>query len=219
MTFNSNKQNSEKIIICISGLAGSGKSTVAKRIAKHYRLKYYSGGDALKAVAAEMGYKKTEKGWWETDWGKRFLNERLENLDLDRRVDEKMLKWAKEGNVVLDSWTMPWLLEDGLKIWLDASEDIRARRIAERDGISVEEALKRMRERESKTKEIYRRLYGFRLGEDFEPFQVILDVSKLSKEEVFRTLCLIIDNLLFKKKFQNKEALKLSFIQYPRNSC
>ena len=200
MTASPNKQNAEKIIICISGLAGSGKSTAAKRIAKHYGLKYYSGGDALRAVAIEMGYKETEKGWWETNWGKRFLNKRLENLNLDRRVDEKMIKWAKEGNVVLDSWTMPWLLKDGLKIWLDASEEVRAQRIAERDGISFEEALKRMKERERVTKEIYRRLYGFRLGEDFEPFQVILDVNKLNKEEVFRALCLIIDNLLFRRK-------------------
>ena len=199
MTSRPNKRSAEKIIICISGLAGSGKSTAARRIAEHYGLKYRSGGDALKAVAAEMGYEETERGWWETDWGRKFLNERLENLNLDRRVDEKMLRWAEEGNVVLDSWTMPWLLKGGLKIWLDASEDVRARRIAKRDGISVEEALKRMRERENKTKEIYRRLYGFKLGEDFKPFQVILDVNRLNEEEVFEALCLIIDNLLLKK--------------------
>jgi cytidylate kinase len=90
---------------------------------------------------------------------------------------------------------MPWLLKDGFKIWLDASEDVRARRIAMRDGISVEEALKRMRERENRTKEIYRRLYGFRLGEDFEPFHVIIDVNNLNQDEVFKTLCLIIDNI------------------------
>jgi len=204
------KQNGKKIIICISGLAGSGKSTVAKRIAEHYGLRYYSGGEALKTVAAEMGYKEAKRGWWETDWGRRFLDERLENLDLDKRVDEKMLELAKEGNVVLDSWTMPWLLkEKSLKIWLDASENVRAQRIAERDGISIEEALKRMKERESKTREIYKRLYGFKLGEDFEPFQVILDVNNLNKEEVFKALCLIIDNLLLKKKTQNKISLSL----------
>ncbi|RLI38865.1 hypothetical protein DRO64_11335, partial [Candidatus Bathyarchaeota archaeon] len=39
-----------KIVICICGMAGSGKSTAAKRLAQHYGLKYFSGGDALKAV-------------------------------------------------------------------------------------------------------------------------------------------------------------------------
>ncbi|MEM2431648.1 MAG: cytidylate kinase family protein [Candidatus Bathyarchaeia archaeon] len=194
------QEKSKKIIICVSGLAGSGKSTVAKRIAEHYGLKYYSGGDALKAVAAEMGYNVSDRGWWETEGGIHFLEERLKNLDLDRRVDEKMLEWAKEGNVVLDSWTMPWILKEGFKIWLDATEDVRAKRIAMRDGISVEEALRRMRDREGRTKEIYRRLYGFRLGEDFEPFHVILDVNNLNQDEVFKALCLIIDNMVLREK-------------------
>ncbi|MBS7649633.1 cytidylate kinase family protein [Candidatus Bathyarchaeota archaeon] len=189
----------KKIIICISGLAGSGKSTAARSIAEHYGLRYFSGGDALKAVAFEMGYGVVERGWWETEVGMRFLDERLRNLDLDRRVDEKMLEWAEEGNVVLDSWTMPWLLREGFKIWLDASEEVRAQRIAKRDGISVEEAIKRMRERESRTREIYRRLYGFRLGEDLEPFHAIIDVNNLNQDEVFKALCLIIDNLYLSK--------------------
>jgi len=194
------QRSSGRIIICISGLAGSGKSTAARRIAEHYGLKYYSGGDALKAVAAEMGYGTMDRGWWETERGMLFLDERLRNLDLDRRVDEKMIEWAKEGNVVLDSWTMPWLLGEGFKIWLEASEEVRAQRIANRDGISIEEALKRMRERERKTKEIYMRLYGFRLGEDFEPFHVILDVNNLDQNDVFKALCLIIDNMVFRRR-------------------
>jgi cytidylate kinase len=196
------QSQSKSIIICVSGLAGSGKSTVAKRIAEYYGLKYYSGGDALKAVAIEMGYNVSNKGWWETEAGIRFLEERLRNLDLDRRVDEKMLEWAREGNVVLDSWTMPWLLKDGFKIWLDASENVRARRIAVRDGISVEEALKRMRVREKGTKEIYRRLYGFKLGEDFKPFHVIIDVNNLNQNEVFEALRLIIDSLILGERKQ-----------------
>lgn len=189
----------KKIVICISGLAGSGKSTVARRIAEYYGLRYYSGGEALKNVAAKMGYETAERGWWETGGGINFLEKRLDNLDLDRRVDEKMLEWAGEGNVVLDSWTMPWLLKNGFKIWLEASENVRAQRVARRDGISIEEALRLIREREGKTKEIYWRLYGFRLGEDFEPFHVILDVNNLDREEVFKALCLIIDNIVLKK--------------------
>ncbi|MEM1561379.1 MAG: cytidylate kinase family protein [Candidatus Bathyarchaeia archaeon] len=189
----------KKIIICISGLAGSGKSTAARKIAKHYGLKFYSGGDALKAVALEMGYKVSERGWWETESGIQFVGERLRNLEIDRRVDEKMMEWAREGDVVLDSWTMPWLLKEGFKIWLDASEEVRAARIARRDGISFEEALRRMRERETKTKEIYQKLYGFKLGEDFEPFHVILDVNNLNEDEVFETLRLIIDKWLFRR--------------------
>ncbi|MEM2454477.1 MAG: hypothetical protein QXN21_00825, partial [Candidatus Bathyarchaeia archaeon] len=69
-----------------------------------------------------------------------------------------------------------------------------------RDKISFEEALKRMKEREARTKEIYRRLYGFKLGEDFRPFHVILDVNNLNEDEVFEALRLIIDGWVLGEK-------------------
>jgi cytidylate kinase len=190
------KVKKQKIIICISGMAGSGKSTVAKRLAEFYGLKYYSGGDALKAVAAGMGHKTTGEGWWETAEGIKFLEKRLGNLEIDRKVDEKILDWANRGGVVLDSWAMPWLLKKGFKIWLEASEKVRAQRLAERDILGLEEALRVLREKEAKTKAIYKKLYGFKLGEDFVPFQLILDVDLLNKDEVFEALRLVIDNLV-----------------------
>ena len=189
------KAEKKKLVICVSGMAGSGKSTVAKRLAEHYGLKYYSGGDALKAVAAEMGFKTSGEGWWETAEGAKFLEKRLGNLEIDRKVDEKLLNWAKRGGVVLDSWAMPWLLKGGFKIWLETSEGVRAQRLAERDGLNSKDALRVLREKEAKTKAIYRKLYRFNLGEDFKPFQLILDVDLLSKDEVYEALLLAIDNL------------------------
>jgi cytidylate kinase len=143
-----------------------------------------------------MGHKTTGEGWWETAEGIKFLEKRLGNLEIDRKVDEKILDWANRGGVVLDSWAMPWLLKKGFKIWLEASEKVRAQRLAERDILGLEEALRVLREKEAKTKAIYKKLYGFKLGEDFVPFQLILDVDLLSKDEVFEALRLVIDNLV-----------------------
>lgn len=188
----------EPIVICICGMAGTGKSTLAKRMAKKYGLKYYSGGDALKALAIEEGYKPLERGWWESREGMRFLERRSEDSKFDAIVDKKLLELARQGNVVLDSWTMPWLLEEGFKILLAASPEKRAERIARRDGISVKEALKALKSKEEKTKAIYKRLYGFSLGEDFTPFYLILDTNNLDREEVFHVLCLVMDNIVLK---------------------
>ena len=63
----------KKLVVCISGMAGTGKSTLAKKLAKKYKLTYYSGGDALKALAAEAGYDASSHGWWESPEGLRFL--------------------------------------------------------------------------------------------------------------------------------------------------
>lgn len=191
-----NEKIRKTIIICISGMAGSGKSTLAKKIAEKYGLKYCSGGDALKALAIEEGYKPLKRGWWEAREGMRFLEKREKNLKFDEVVDKKFLELAEEGNVVLDSWTMPWLLKKGFKIWLDASQEKRAERIAKRDGISVNEALKALRNKERRTKTIYKKLYNFSLGEDFAPFQLILDTDNLNAEEVFKVLCEVIDKFL-----------------------
>jgi len=186
----------KKTVLCISGLGGCGKSTVAKRIAQKYGLTYFSGGNALKALALEAGYKFMERGWWESNEGLKFLKKRARDFTFDRKVDQKLLEQAKQGDVVLDSWTMPWLLRTGFKIWLEASLEERARRIAHRDEIGTEEALKVLKEKDARTRTIYRKLYGFNLGADFSPFDLILDVNRLTQKEVFQTLCLVIDNMV-----------------------
>jgi len=186
----------KKVVLCICGMAGCGKSTLAKKIAEKYKLNYFSGGDALKALALEAGYKSVGKGWWESEEGVKFIKKRTQDFSFDKKIDEKLLQLAKQGNVVFDSWTMPWLLKSGFKIWLEASPEKRAQRIAQRDKISIKRAFTALKEKDAKTKAIYKRLYGFDLGEDFSPFDLILDVNQLSSEEVFQTLSLLIDNLL-----------------------
>ncbi len=186
----------KKTVICISGMAGTGKSTLAKRLAKKYHLKYYSGGDALKALAAEEGYDASANGWWESPLGLKFLKERQGNPTFDKAVDSKLLEYADKGNVLLDSWTMPWLSKVGFKIWLMASLDKRAHRVAGRDKMTVEKALQVLKEKEDRTKSIYKQLYGFSLGEDFKPFDLVVDTENMTAEEVYRTLCSVIDNMV-----------------------
>ena len=186
----------KKIVICISGMAGTGKSTLSKKLAEKYNLKCYSGGDALKELAKAEGYDVSRQGWWESPEGLNFLNERVNDPKFDKAVDAKLLEYAQQGNVLLDSWTMPWLLKDGFKIWLMASIEKRAARVAERDKITVDEAFKVLEEKEARTKAIYKKLYGFVLGEDFAPFDLVLDTDNLNAEEVFEVLCRVIGNVV-----------------------
>jgi cytidylate kinase len=190
----------KNIVICISGMAGTGKSTVAKRIAKKYDLKYYSGGDALRDLAAAEGFQSCSNGWWESSEGLIFLEERKKDPRFDKAVDERLLEYASQGAVLLDSWTMPWLVKDGFKIWLAASVEKQAERIAQRDHMTIPEALQALKEKEARTKIIYKQLYGFVLGEDFSPFNLILDTDTLNAEEVFQVLCQVIDNIVLGSK-------------------
>ena len=188
---------SKRTLLCISGLAGTGKSTLSKKIAEKYGLRYFSGGDVLKDLAKQEGYDVNVQGWWESPAGLNFLSKRVDDPKFDKEVDDKLLEYAQQGNVLFDSWTMPWLLKEGFKIWLEASFEKRAARVAIRDGMTLDKAVDVLKEKEARTKAIYKALYGFSLGEDFKPFDFILDTDNLSANEVFEVLCKVIDNVAF----------------------
>ncbi|TRO48622.1 hypothetical protein E2P47_02670 [Candidatus Bathyarchaeota archaeon] len=128
------------------------------------------------------------------------MTKREQDLTFDELVDKKLIEYAQNGNVLLDSWTMPWLINYGFKIWLAASIKKRTERIARRDKLKESKALKVLKEKEEKTKKIYKRLYGFNLGEDFQPFHIILDTEKLNANEVFDALCLIMEKIILAEK-------------------
>jgi len=195
---NTRTRRREPVIICVCGMAGSGKSTLAKKVAEQYNLRYFSGGDALMELAMDEGYRSLEHGWWESQEGLRFLERRRKDPSFDKTVDEKLLEVAQRGNVVLDSWTMPWLLHTGFKIWLEASLEKRAQRIAGRDMMSYEGALEALNKKEKQTKAIYKEIYGFKLGDDLEPFNFVLDTESLNADEVYEVLRLVIENLVLK---------------------
>ena len=175
-----------RIVICISGFAATGKSTLGKRLAETLGLRYLSGGEGLKMLAVERGYRPGGQEWWETEEGLRFLEERLKNPEFDKLVDGKLLDAAKEGDVVIDSWVLPWLYREGFNIWLKASLKARAERMRKRSGLPLEEARRIIRQRDSESAELYRKLYGIELGRDYDPFHLVLDTSNLGEDSVYR---------------------------------
>ena len=191
---------SQKTVICVAGLTACGKSTVARRLAKRFNLDYVSGGTALKELALKLGYKAKERGWWESVEGLRFLEDRTQNQQFDKQIDNKLLEIAEKGNIVLDSWTMPWLSKTGFKIWLEVSPEERANRLTYRDHITLDQAKRIIKEKDGKTRQIYKQLYGFKLGEDYSPFDVILDSELLSADEVYDILSFVVERLVLKQR-------------------
>ena len=163
-----------------------GKTTVAKSIAEEFNLKYLSGGDVLKEMAKEDGFDTAGDDWWDTPDGMRFLNKRAENPEFDKKVDEKLKDLFYKGGVVITSYTLPWLVNDGIKIWLDGSHQSSASRMTMRDNMPNEEALEITKKRYDENKSLYKKLYNFNFGADMSVFDKIINTDGLTAQEVIQ---------------------------------
>ena len=89
-----------------------------------------------------------------------------------------------DEDIVVTSYTLPWLVEGGVKIWLDGSKENSALRMTVRDNSSKNEALEIVQKRYNENKIIYKGLYGFEFGEDLSVFDKIIETDGLNAEQV-----------------------------------
>ena len=170
--------------IIISGPPAIGKTTIAKAITEEFGLTHLSGGDILKELAEEEGFKTGGDDWWDTQEGMNFLSQRQENSEFDKKVDEKLKKHFLDGNVVITSYTLPWLVDGGVKIWLEGSKENSAQRMTTRDNLSKDSALEIVQKRYQENKKIYKALYGFEFGEDLSVFDKVIETDGLNASQV-----------------------------------
>ncbi len=176
-----NDKHKRKISVVISGWPAVGKTTIAENIARDFDLKLWNGGDILKMMASERGYSSTLKhDWWDTDEALKFMNERNTDPNFDKEVDNRLIRLVSEGNVVITSYTLPWISDATINFWLQGSVDNRAKRMAMRDNISIMEAKKIVLRRDNENKSIYKRIYNFDFGENLDVFDFALNTDLLS---------------------------------------
>lgn len=177
-------------------MPGSGKTTLANDLAKRYGLEIFTGSDVFKGMAREQGYDPDKIGWWESEEGFEFLAKRHENPKFDKEVDRVVMDVAKKGGVVITSWTMPYLGAPGIKIFLNASQEERAKRVVGRDGIDYEDALQHIKKRDEGNRRLYKNLYGFTLGQDLDIFDIIVDTDGMTPEQVDDIVAKQIDKMV-----------------------
>jgi len=169
------KMNFEKkgLTITVSGLSGSGKTAFAKALAHELGLKYVSIGDLFRELAEEKGMSIEE-----------FSKVRDKKIDLE--ADAKMLKLAKKGGYVLVGRLSGFVAGDDadLRILIFTDLETRARRVANRDKKDLEEARQDLIERDNANTERYKELYGIDDQNDFSIYDLIIDNTDLTYEEL-----------------------------------
>ena len=170
--------------VVVSGPPAIGKTTVAKGLASEFNLTHLSGGDILKEFATEQGFSSASDDWWDTEEGMRFLDQRKKNPEFDKKVDEKLKTLFQNGGVVITSYTLPWMVDGGIKIWLAGDVENSAKRMQNRDNLTERDALNVVKKRFSENKIIYKALYNFEFGEDLSVFDKIIETDGLNAQQV-----------------------------------
>jgi len=182
--------------VVVSGPPAIGKTTVAKGIATEFNLTHLSGGDILKQLANEQGFSSDGDDWWDTEEGMKFLEQRKINPEFDKKVDEKLKTLFQNGGVVITSYTLPWIIDDGIKIWLAGAVENSAKRMQNRDNLTELDALNIVKKRFNENKIIYKALYDFEFGEDLSVFDKIIETDGLNAEEVLEKAKSVVRELI-----------------------
>jgi len=186
-----------KMSIVISGWPAVGKTTIAENLAKDFNLKLWNGGDILKMMAYERGYSSSlNHDWWDTEEAAKFMRERNNNPNFDREVDDRLIELVKEGNVVITSYTLPWISDATINFWLQGSVDNRSKRMSMRDKIDINTAKKIVQRRDVENKLIYQKLYQFEFGEKLDVFDFAMNTDILSLESLIIISKTIVENVI-----------------------
>ncbi len=158
-------------IICISGLVGSGKDTVADLVAK--KLGFNRVKLSFKDAAKQMGISLMEyHAYVEKD------------LTIDREFDKMVAKEARKADSVISTWLGAWLIPEArLRVWLSASQKTRAERIASRDGMGIRQAMKHVQERDNHNRGRYLALYGIDIFVHSN-FDLEINTEKFTPEQI-----------------------------------
>ncbi len=161
------------LVITISGLHGTGKSTYARIISESLNLRHVSAGELFRQIALEKRLSVSE------------LSEiASKDRGVDDLVDEHTRREARQGDVVLDGLLTGWMAreEADLKIFLTASERVRVERIANRDGTSYSAARKATLLRERLERRRFKKFYGINI-DDTSIYDLVLNTALLPLED------------------------------------
>lgn len=181
-----------KLVIVISGMPGCGSTTTGKLLGDKLDIEFFSTGTYFKKLAAGMGGSgeaRNAVNLWKTEKGssKSFHNE----------IDEMQIKLAKRGNVIIESKLGITMLKDAdFKIWLRAPLKTRAERYAQREKLTLKEAEKLVKEKESLERRHFKHIYGFDFFAQEKSADMVVDTSDKSPEDIVN---IIVSSLKRKK--------------------
>ncbi|MFH0969788.1 MAG: cytidylate kinase family protein [Patescibacteria group bacterium] len=174
------------MIITFNGDHGSGKSTIAKMIAKELGYPRFYMGQIFRDIAKEKRITLEE-----------FHKLCDESPETDKQVDSYAIELTKKHkDIVIETRTLWHFIPESLKIYLKVSDEEGAKRIFKElekenkrnEGNSLdseEKVLKSIVERRIRDDRRYLNYYGINIRNE-KNYDFVLDTTNLSIQEVFK---------------------------------
>ena len=178
--------------VTISGKAGSGKSTVAKLLAKRLNIKHFSIGDLMRLMANERGLSLLA------------LNKLAEkDKPIDFELDERLKELGRTKNdfVVDGRLTAFFIPHAEVRVFLDADYRVRAERILkdkrkQEHNTTLKETARNIRAREKSEEKRYKEYYNASYF-DKKLYNIVIDTTKLAPSEVVDSIMRLIKKINF----------------------
>ncbi|RLI87120.1 MAG: cytidylate kinase [Archaeoglobales archaeon] len=168
--------------VTISGLPGSGTTTVAKLLAEKLGYKLISAGEVFRRLAIERGMTLEE-----------FSKYADENPEIDLYIDRMQKELAeRERDVVVEGRLSGWMIKDAFKVWIYADPDVRYERIAKRESIELGRARVETKRREEIEKRRYQKYYSIDI-DDIGIYHIAINSGKFKPEEIVEIILKAMD--------------------------
>lgn len=151
------KYGAPGLVFTVSGLSGVGKSTLSRFLARELNLELISTGKFFREEA-----KKRDMDI--VDFTKNIQKiEEKEGVDFDIMWEKKTLELAfKRDKILIQGRLSGVILHDiaPVRIFIECDRDVIADRVAQRENVSTEEALKGIKERDKELQRKFEKKYG-----------------------------------------------------------
>lgn len=174
------------MLFVIGGYGGSGASTIAKMLARHFNLNRIYAGGLMRDIAKSNGYDRYE------DFLRNTSDSELKKFD--EIVDKKMIKYSYLPNILLDSkifaaLSTKYRIPCTVKIWLTCDIETRARRKAKKSNLDITSVLTDLKVRYLSDKKRFEQLYNIDYSNPKKYNDIVIDTSKLNE---YQTLNIIL---------------------------